>query len=176
MGVKPGTGSYKTSDNTSTKYNRSKTRKDPIKVQTTHPPNITGVRSASGPYKSSDNTSTKYNRSKTRNWTLQKFKSSDNTYTTKIRKYNKYNRSKTRNWTHKCSGPYKSSHPQNITTHPPNITGVRPGTGPYKTSDNKSAKHSGSKTRNWTLYSPNIELDQELDPTKVQTTHPLNIT
>jgi hypothetical protein len=37
------------------------------------------------------------------------------------------------------------------TTHPPNITGVKPGTGPYKSSDNTSTKHSWSKTRNWTL-------------------------
>jgi hypothetical protein len=38
-----------------------------------------------------------------------------------------------------------------LTTHPPNIAGVRPGTGPYKSSDSTSTKHSGSKTRNWTL-------------------------
>jgi hypothetical protein len=36
-------------------------------------------------------------------------------------------------------------------THSPNITGVRPGTGTYKSSDNTSTKHNGSKTRNWTL-------------------------
>jgi hypothetical protein len=34
---------------------------EPIKVQTTHPPNITGVKPGTGPNKSSDNTSTKYN-------------------------------------------------------------------------------------------------------------------
>jgi hypothetical protein len=37
------------------------------------------------------------------------------------------------------------------TTHPSNIMGVKPGTGPYKSSDSTSTKHSGSKTRNWTL-------------------------
>jgi hypothetical protein len=44
---------------------------DPIKVQTTHPPNIMGVKPGIGHYKSSDNTSTKYNGSKTTNWTLK---------------------------------------------------------------------------------------------------------
>ena len=47
---------------------------DPMKVQTTHPPNIVGVKPETGPYKSSDNTYTKYNGSKTTNWTLQKFR------------------------------------------------------------------------------------------------------
>jgi hypothetical protein len=42
----------------------------PTKFQTAHPPNIVGVRPGTGPYKSSDNTFTKYNGSKTRNWTL----------------------------------------------------------------------------------------------------------
>jgi hypothetical protein len=37
------------------------------------------------------------------------------------------------------------------TAHPPNIAGVKPGTGPYKSSDNTSTKYNGSKTRNWTL-------------------------
>jgi hypothetical protein len=32
------------------------------------------------------------------------------------------------------------------TTRSPNITVVRPGTGPYKSSDSTSTKHSGSKT------------------------------
>ena len=31
------------------------------------------------------------------------------------------------------------------------ITGVKPGTGPYKSSDNTFIKYNGSKTRNWTL-------------------------
>jgi hypothetical protein len=29
------------------------------------------------------------------------------------------------------------------TAHPPNIAGVRPGTGPYKSSDNTSTKYNG---------------------------------
>jgi hypothetical protein len=37
------------------------------------------------------------------------------------------------------------------TTHPSNITGVKPGTGTNKSSDNTSTKYNGSKTRNWTL-------------------------
>ena len=88
MGVKPGTGPYASSDNTSTKYNGSKTTNctlqnlrqninqiereqnqelDHIKVHTIHQQNIPGVRPRTGPYKIRDNTSTKYNGSKTRN-------------------------------------------------------------------------------------------------------------
>jgi hypothetical protein len=37
------------------------------------------------------------------------------------------------------------------TTHPPNIMGVKPGTGTYKSSDNTYIKYNESKTRNWNL-------------------------
>jgi hypothetical protein len=39
--------------------------------------------------------------------------------------------------------------PTNVqTTHSPKITGVKPGTRPYKSSDNTSTKNNGNKTRN----------------------------
>jgi len=81
-----------------------------MKVQTTHPPNIVGVKPETGPNKSSDNTYTKYNGSKTTNLTLQNLRQNINQidrqqdqelYLIKVQ-----------------------------TIHQPNITGVRPGTGP----------------------------------------------
>jgi hypothetical protein len=99
---------------------------DPTKVETTHPPNITGVKPGTGTNKSSDNTSTKYNRGKTRNWTLQKFRlwtfvgSSSWSYSRYI-------------WCMCCLNFCWIHDPTKVqTTHPPNITVVKPGTGPYK--------------------------------------------
>ena len=69
------------------------------------------------------------------------------------------------------------------TTHTPNIVGVKPGTGPYKSSDYTYTKYNGNKTTNWTLQNLRQhinqierEQDQELDHIKVQTIHQPNIT
>ena len=84
----------------------------------------------------------------------------------------------------------QKTHPPNRTgvrpgtePYPPNIMRIKPGTGPNKSSHNTSTKYSGSKARNWTLQNlrQNInnierEQDQELDHIKVQTIHLPNIT